>query len=116
MKKISIILIGLTLIGVKAQKNSTPPNIVMILADDLGYECINSYGGTSYNTPHLTQLAQTGMRNRHKAKPIAYDPAFSRRYLDSCLTRKLRPIKLLPHCSIIMLFLRMIPFTLCTCC
>ena len=62
MKKISMILIGLTLIGAKAQKNSTPPNIVMILADDLGYECINSYGGTSYNTPHLTQLAQTGMQ------------------------------------------------------
>tara|TARA_B100001057_G_scaffold91337_1_gene87686 strand:- start:527 stop:1819 length:1293 start_codon:yes stop_codon:yes gene_type:complete len=57
-----MILIGLTLIGAKAQKNSTPPNIVMILADDLGYECINSYGGTSYNTPHLTQLAQTGMQ------------------------------------------------------
>ena len=55
-------LLGLTLIGAKAQKNSTPPNIVMILADDLGYECINSYGGTSYNTPHLTQLAQTGMQ------------------------------------------------------
>lgn len=62
MKKISIFLLGLTLIGAKAQKNSTPPNIVMILADDLGYECINSYGGTSYNTPHLTQLAQTGMQ------------------------------------------------------
>ena len=55
-------LIGLTLIGAKAQKNSKPPNIVMIFADDLGYECINSYGGTSYNTPHLTQLAQTGMQ------------------------------------------------------
>ena len=62
MKKISMFLLGLTLIGAKAQKNSTPPNIVMILADDLGYECINSYGGTSYNTPHLTQLAQTGMQ------------------------------------------------------
>jgi len=62
MKKIFMFLIGLTLIGAKAQKNSKPPNIVMILADDLGYECINSYGGTSYNTPHLTQLAQTGMQ------------------------------------------------------
>ena len=62
MKKIFMFLLGLTLISAKAQKNSTPPNIVMILADDLGYECINSYGGTSYNTPHLTQLAQTGMQ------------------------------------------------------
>ncbi len=71
INKISIILLGLTLIGAKAQENTPPPNIVIILADDLGYECINSYGGTSYNTPHLTQLAQTGMQfeNCH-AQPI----------------------------------------------
>ena len=34
----------------------------MIMADDLGFECINSYGGTSYKTPFLTELAATGMQ------------------------------------------------------
>ena len=53
---------GLSFLGLNAQKNSPPPNIVMIVADDLGFECINSYGGTSYDTPNLTQLAQTGMQ------------------------------------------------------
>ena len=62
MNKLYILLFGLSLLSLKAQKNTPPPNIVMILADDLGFECINSYGGTSYNTPNLTQLAQTGMQ------------------------------------------------------
>ena len=33
------------------------PNIVLIMADDLGYECIGANGGTSYQTPVLDKLA-----------------------------------------------------------
>ena len=43
-------------------QNKKQPNIIMIMADDLGFECINSYGGTSYKTPFLTELAATGMQ------------------------------------------------------
>lgn len=39
-----------------------PPNIVLIMADDLGYETLGVNGSTHYKTPHLDQLAQTGMR------------------------------------------------------
>jgi len=38
------------------------PNIILILADDLGYECIGADGCTSYKTPVLDQLAATGVR------------------------------------------------------
>ncbi len=38
------------------------PNVVLIMSDDLGYECLGSYGGTSYKTPRLDALAATGMR------------------------------------------------------
>jgi arylsulfatase len=38
------------------------PNIVMILADDLGYSDIGAYGATKIDTPHLDQLAKNGMR------------------------------------------------------
>lgn len=41
------------------------PNIVLIMADDLGYECLGCYGGTSYKTPVLDELAGTGMRFEH---------------------------------------------------
>ena len=36
------------------------PNVILIMVDDLGHECVESYGGTSYATPHLTRMALTG--------------------------------------------------------
>ncbi|MHC5057069.1 MAG: sulfatase-like hydrolase/transferase [Planctomycetota bacterium] len=41
------------------------PNIVLIMADDLGYECIGANGGTSYKTPVLDGLAEGGVRFTH---------------------------------------------------
>ena len=38
------------------------PNIVLIMADDLGFECLGCNGGTSYQTPNLDKLAETGVR------------------------------------------------------
>lgn len=38
-----------------------PPNVVLIMADDFGYECVAANGG-NYRTPHLDQLAKTGVR------------------------------------------------------
>jgi hypothetical protein len=38
------------------------PNVIVIMADDLGYECLGCNGGESYQTPHLDQLARTGVR------------------------------------------------------
>ena len=41
------------------------PNILFILADDVGQEVLGCYGGTTYRTPHLDALARGGMRFRH---------------------------------------------------
>jgi arylsulfatase A len=38
------------------------PNVIVILADDLGYECIGANGGKSYQTPHLDRIARAGVR------------------------------------------------------
>jgi arylsulfatase A len=38
------------------------PNVIVILADDLGYETIGANGGTSYRTPVLDRLAAEGVR------------------------------------------------------
>ncbi|WP_186757113.1 sulfatase-like hydrolase/transferase [Echinicola salinicaeni] len=37
------------------------PNIILIMADDLGFETLGVNGSESYDTPHLDQLAEEGM-------------------------------------------------------
>jgi len=41
------------------------PNIIFILADDLGHTDLASYGSKFYETPHLDRLAAQGMRFTH---------------------------------------------------
>ncbi len=38
------------------------PNVVLILIDDFGYECVTANGGESYKTPVMDKLAATGLR------------------------------------------------------
>jgi arylsulfatase A len=47
------------------RKVADKQNIVLIMADDLGYECLGCYGSKSYKTPVLDELARTGMRFEH---------------------------------------------------
>ena len=39
-----------------------PPNIILIMADDMGFDCLKVNGSESYKTPVLDQLATEGMR------------------------------------------------------
>lgn len=39
-----------------------PPNIIFIMADDLGWRDVGCYGNTFVETPHLDRLAKDGMR------------------------------------------------------
>ncbi len=38
------------------------PNVILIMADDMGYECVGAYGSASYQTPHIDKLASEGIR------------------------------------------------------
>ena len=40
----------------------TRPNIIMMMADDLGYETLSANGGVPYKTPVLDKLAAEGLR------------------------------------------------------
>ncbi len=55
---------------VNAQK--PPPNIVFILADDLGWKDLGCYGNTFNETPHLDQLAKSGIlfTQAYSASPV----------------------------------------------
>ena len=58
------ILVGLFVIGGvdESGAEARQPNLVLIMADDFGYECVTANGGQSYQTPNLDRLARTGMR------------------------------------------------------
>jgi arylsulfatase A-like enzyme len=46
-------------------RQESPPNVVLIMADDLGWEALGCYGGTAYQTPVLDEMARTGARFNH---------------------------------------------------
>ncbi len=46
---------------VRAQA-APPPNIVLIMADDLGYGDVSAYGATALKTPNIDRLAAGGLR------------------------------------------------------
>lgn len=60
-----LVLLGYCLVilaGFEAQADETRPNIVMILADDLGYGDLSCYGAMDLKTPYIDRLAERGMR------------------------------------------------------
>ena len=44
------------------QTSSPAPNIIIVLADDLGYGDLAGYGSTRIATPHLNKMAREGVR------------------------------------------------------
>ncbi|WP_372651361.1 arylsulfatase [Draconibacterium sp.] len=69
MQNIGRVLIGLLLLNVtttcfafhESEKTKTKPNIIIILADDMGYSDIGCYGG-EMRTPNIDKLAAEGIR------------------------------------------------------
>lgn len=56
---------GLPGVSVGAADKAERPNIIFILADDLGYTDLACYGSKYYETPHIDRLAAQGMRFTH---------------------------------------------------
>lgn len=56
----------------KVQVGAARPNIVVILADDLGYADISSYGGTRIITPNIDRIAKSGVifTDGYSAAPV----------------------------------------------
>ena len=48
-----------------AAGNATQPNIIFILADDLGIGNVGCYGADNFKTPNIDKLAQSGTRFEH---------------------------------------------------
>ena len=59
--KNTILLLAL-MMGVTFTHAAKPPNIVFIMADDLGYTDVATFGSKYYETPNIDRLATQGMK------------------------------------------------------
>lgn len=48
-----------------AEAAESRPNVILIMADDIGYECFGCYGSKQYRTPAIDRMAQRGVRFTH---------------------------------------------------
>ena len=56
------LILLILLLPVYAYPQSTRPNIIYIMTDDMGYGDLSSYGQKNYATPNLDKLAAQGMK------------------------------------------------------
>jgi arylsulfatase A-like enzyme len=59
---LSVLLLGVAASPATAAATARRPNIVFLLADDLGYGDIGAFGQTKIRTPNLDKLAADGMK------------------------------------------------------
>ena len=85
MTNLNLLLMAMVTLAFSACTSETnkeeagaPPNIIYILADDLGYGDLGIYGQERFSTPHLDQLATDGMRfTRHYSGSTVCAPSRS---------------------------------------
>jgi arylsulfatase A len=54
--------VAMALAGAALQRRSSPPNIVFLLADDLGYGDLGCFGQEKIRTPNIDRLSASGMK------------------------------------------------------
>jgi arylsulfatase A len=83
-----LLLLAMSIIGWMAvdaaqspsKDSETQPNIILIMAGDIGYECYGAYRGTSYKTPRIDQMATKGIRFIHCYSQPICTPSLVRNY------------------------------------
>ena len=64
IKRVTLALVALCSLASMASA-ADKPNILLIMADDVGVDAIGCYGGESYKTPRIDALAGKGVRFNH---------------------------------------------------
>jgi arylsulfatase A-like enzyme len=70
------------------QAGRRPPNVVLILMDDMGYADIGCYGATGYETPAIDRLAREGMKFTDFYVPQAVCSASRAALLTGCYSER----------------------------
>ncbi|KAK4299720.1 hypothetical protein Pmani_028019 [Petrolisthes manimaculis] len=68
-----MLVLVLVVVGVVSSEGvDAPPNVLVLLADDLGIGDLGCYGNTTINTPNIDRLASEGVRLTHHLSAAAY--------------------------------------------
>lgn len=62
MKKIPLFFLLALGVSPLSAEEPVKPNVIVIMADDLGYGDVSCYGATTYETPNIDKLAEEGIR------------------------------------------------------
>ncbi|MCK4957927.1 MAG: sulfatase-like hydrolase/transferase, partial [Planctomycetes bacterium] len=62
MRKYLVVLVVAAVAATFSAAAAERPNVILIMADDIGWECFPDYGGEDYETPNLDSLARKGVR------------------------------------------------------
>lgn len=69
MVAVGVLFMSILIVG--SARGADRPNVILIMADDLGTEALGCYGSALYSTPHLDRMAAEGMRfNNAYATPL----------------------------------------------
>ena len=72
LTRLHLLLSIFLVLGSSVPGEETPPNVVLIFADDLGYGDLGCYGATKVMTPNIDKLAAEGRRftDAHSASAV----------------------------------------------
>ncbi|MBI1353620.1 MAG: sulfatase-like hydrolase/transferase [Acidobacteria bacterium] len=62
MRSLALLLLSVGLAASAPAQAPARPNVILILADDVGQECFGFSGSKQYSTPNLDRLADSGVR------------------------------------------------------
>ena len=71
------------------QASSTPPNVIMIVADDMGYGDLSCYGSERCSTPNIDWIASQGVRFTNCLSAAPVDSAARASILTGCYPQRL---------------------------
>jgi len=89
MHRLLFLTFALSTTGVLSAAESSRPNIILIVADDMGYADMSSQGALGFKTPHLDQLAAEGTRFTHYYVPQAVCTASRAGFLSGCYPNRI---------------------------
>ena len=101
INRTSLALLALLAAAGPAPSAERPPNVVLIVADDMGYGDAGCYGAKDIRTPHIDRLARDGTRftNFSVAQPVC--TASRAALMSGCYPNRIGLAGALNHTSVV---------------